>query len=264
MQKTSDDIVIFLLASTTIILIMVCFVITIVLLYRKKQITHQKNIDDLKTDYERTILNSRLEMQEQTFQNISREIHDNIGISLTLAKLNLNTLNLDDPLNSREQVNSSIELVSKAICDLNDISQSLNADYIADYGLINSLQQEMGKLKKLGLHDVEFEVSGNAIFLEIQKELIIFRITQEALNNILKHAEAKKIQVHLSYDAKSLNLRIRDDGKGFNIDENEEIEDQKKGAGLINMRKRAETIHGLWSIRSKRSAGTSIILNVPY
>ena len=193
MQKTPDDVITFLFVTTSIILLMAGFVITIVLLYRKKQASYQKDIKTIKADYEKAILNTQLEIQEQTFQNISREIHDNIGISLTLAKLNLNTLNLNDQFQSKEQVNSSIALVTKAISDLNDISQSLNAEYIASYGLINALEQETRKLKNLGLHDITFEVSGNTIFMDAQKELIIFRIVQEALNNILKHAEARKI-----------------------------------------------------------------------
>ena len=92
MQKTPDDIIIFLLVTTSIILVMAGFVITIVLLYRKKQISYQKDIDHIKAEYEKAILNTQLEIQEQTFRNISKEIHDNIGMSLTLAKLNLNML----------------------------------------------------------------------------------------------------------------------------------------------------------------------------
>ena len=71
MQKTPDDIIIFLLVTTSIILVMAGFVITIVLLYRKKQISYQKDIDHIKTEYEKAILNTQLEIQEQTFRNIS-------------------------------------------------------------------------------------------------------------------------------------------------------------------------------------------------
>ncbi|MCW3117210.1 MAG: sensor histidine kinase [Chitinophagaceae bacterium] len=264
MQKTPDDIVIFLLVTTSIILLMAVFVITMILFYRKKQIAYQKDLDHVKADYEKAILSSQLEVQEQTFQHISREIHDNIGISLTLAKLNLNTLNLEDTGHSREKVDSSIALVTKAINDLNDISQSLNAEYIAGYGLINSLEQETGKLRNLGLHEIIFEVSGNTVFMDAQKELVIFRIVQEALNNILKHAEAKKIAVHLSYDETALNLSICDDGKGFIIPYVHSSNGKKKGAGLINMTKRAEMINGYWVIDSGPGNGTLIKLLVPY
>ena len=115
MQKTPDDIVIFLLVATAIILLMAGIVVTIILLYRKKQVSYEKDIESIKAEYEKTILNTQLELQEQTFSDISREIHDNIGMSLTLAKLNLNTLRPDDAAQSAFQVNSSIDLISKAI-----------------------------------------------------------------------------------------------------------------------------------------------------
>jgi two-component system NarL family sensor kinase len=264
MQSSPDDFVIFLLVTTSIILLMAVFVITMILFYRKKQINYQKNIDNIKADYEKAILNSRIEVQEQTFQNISREIHDNIGISLTLAKLNLNTLNLPDISHSQEQVNSSVALITKAISDLNDISQGLNAGYIAGYGLINSLEQETEKLRKLGLHDIILKISGHTVFMDTQKELIIFRIVQEALNNILKHAEAKKIYIYLLYDSGHLNLCIHDNGKGFNIHDNQEISAKKKGAGLLNMKKRAEMINGQWTLESSPRRGTLIKVLVPY
>ena len=104
MQKTPDDIVIFLLVATAIILLMAGIVVTIILLYRKKQVSYEKDIESIKAEYEKAILNTQLEMQEQTFSDISREIHDNIGMSLTLAKLNLNTLRPDDAAQSAFQV----------------------------------------------------------------------------------------------------------------------------------------------------------------
>jgi two-component system, NarL family, sensor kinase len=263
MRKTSDDIIIFLLVTTAIILVMAGFVITVVLLYRKKQISHQKNIDYIKAEYEKAILNTQLEIQEQTFKNISKEIHDNIGMSLTLAKLNLNTLKPDEIRSSSVQVNSSIDLISKAITDLTDISKSMNADFIAEYGLINALEQEINKLKIIGLYHITFEVSGETTFMNSPKELIIFRIVQEALNNILKHAQAKRIILKLDYQPDHLDLDINDNGIGFMINSNANLTDKKNGSGLINMKNRALMLGGSWKIDSS-DEGTIIKLTVPY
>jgi len=263
MRKTPDDIIIFLLVTTAIILVMAGFVITMVLLYRKKQISHQKSIDYIKAEYEKALLNTQLEIQEQTFKNISKEIHDNIGMSLTLAKLNLNTLKPGDIMNSSVQVNSSIDLISKAITDLADISKSMNADFIAEYGLINALEQEINKLKIIGLYHIIFEVNGETTFMNSQKELIIFRIVQEALNNILKHAQAKTITLKLDYHGDHLNLDICDNGIGFTTNSHANPTDKKNGAGLINMKNRALMLGGSWKIDSSRE-GTIIKLTVPY
>lgn len=263
MQKTPDDIIIFLLVTTSIILVMAGFVITIVLLYRKKQISYQKDIDHIKAEYEKAILNTQLEIQEQTFKNISKEIHDNIGMSLTLAKLNLNTLTPDRGEQTVKKIDSSVELISKAINDLTDISKSLNADFIKEYGLINALEQEISKLKSTGLYGIHFEIDGETTFMNSQKELIIFRIVQEALNNILKHAQANRINIRLSYHSNGIYLDISDNGIGFPKDRTGETTGKKKGSGLINMKSRALMLGGTWNIETA-AHGTIIKLTVPY
>src|SRR5678815_5083890 len=107
MQKAHYDIVLFLSVCTFLILLMAGFIVTILYLYRKKQLAYYKTIEELRLDYEKNLLHTHLEIQEQTLQHISREIHDNIGLSLTLAKLNLNTLDWDHPSKTKIQIESS-------------------------------------------------------------------------------------------------------------------------------------------------------------
>ncbi|TMI86028.1 MAG: hypothetical protein E6H06_21375, partial [Bacteroidetes bacterium] len=123
MQKAHYDIVLFLLVSTFLILLMAGFIVTILYLYRKKQLAYFKTIEELKFDYEKNLLHTQLEMQEQTLEHIAREIHDNISLSLTLAKLNLNTLDWNQPSRYRNQIDTSLQQISKAITDLSDISK---------------------------------------------------------------------------------------------------------------------------------------------
>ncbi|MBL0152941.1 MAG: hypothetical protein IPP93_05455 [Chitinophagaceae bacterium] len=142
MEKTTSDIIIFVTISTLLVLLMAGFVITILYLYQKKQALHQKDLEIVKVDFEKSMLNTKLEIQEQTFQSISREIHDNINLSLTLAKLNLNTLSLKNLSVASEKIASSIEFISKAIRDLSDISRSMNSEVINEQGLIRALEFE--------------------------------------------------------------------------------------------------------------------------
>src|SRR5262245_13132625 len=138
MQKDIDDIIIFLLLTTLLVLIMGGFILSILFLYRKNQLNYFKDLERMKYDYEKTLLHTQLEIQEQTLHTISREIHDNINLTLTLAKLQLNTINVNDEKTIR-QIHSSIEFVSKAIADLSDISRGLNSDVIIEQGLISAL-----------------------------------------------------------------------------------------------------------------------------
>src|ERR1700675_755694 len=130
MQKTRYDIIIFLIVVSALIICMVLFIIMMLYLYRKKQVQFQISLEKIKLDHEKTLMTAQLEMQEQTFQHIAREIHDNISLSLTLVKLQLNTFDWNDKDGSSEKLNSSVKLLTKSIAELSDISKGLNADII--------------------------------------------------------------------------------------------------------------------------------------
>src|SRR5215208_5665729 len=149
MQTINNHITAFIIITTAIVFLLAILIVSLLYLYQKRQIAYDKNVNTLKLDYERNLLKTQLEIQEQTFQNISREIHDNIGLSLTLAKLNLNILELDKLDKSKELIISSVDLISKSINDLSDISKSLNSEAISQQGLLNALQLEIDRLKKL-------------------------------------------------------------------------------------------------------------------
>jgi signal transduction histidine kinase len=205
-----------------------------------------------------------LEIQEQTFQDISREIHDNIGLSLTLAKLRLNTIDYIIAQKTIENVDSSIELISKAINDLSDISKSFNSEAIKTHGLYNTVKLETEKINRSGNHQVEFTEEGNIVFLDGNKELILYRIAQEALNNILKHANASRIWIKLVYETTQVNLSIEDNGTGFDKNEIEKNRTGKMHTGLNNIRTRTKTLNGSCSIKSRPGNGTVICITAPY
>ncbi len=261
MQKTTNEIIIFLLATTLLVLFMGAFVVTILFLYRKKHVTYLRELEQIKINHEKSILNTKLEIQEQTFQTISREIHDNITLTLTLAKLNLNTINLCDRIKSLSLINNTTEFVSKAIEDLTDISRTMNSDIVVEHGLITALQKEIDKINHLNWFHIQFEIQGAPVFMDSHTELFVYRILQEAFNNILKHSHAKNVKLNLLFSDESLSIDIEDDGVGFN---NKSDKSEKKvTAGLTNMRKRAELLNGCFEMLSHPGSGTKIIITIP-
>ena len=96
MEKTHNDIIVFSVVVTLIIMFLGIYIIGMLYLYKKRQAKISEKLNELQLEKEKAILNAQLEMQEQTFNQISKEIHDNISLSLTLAKLNLNTLDFSD------------------------------------------------------------------------------------------------------------------------------------------------------------------------
>jgi signal transduction histidine kinase len=213
----------------------------------------------LKAQFEQTILQTQLEIQEQTFKNISQEIHDNIGQTLSLAKLNINTMDPDKRDELEEKIHSSSQLITKAIQDLRDLSKSMNTDLVVEMGLARSIEYEAQLFEKAGVYAVQFQVQGHYTKLPPQHELILFRIFQEAMNNIIKHAAASEIHIRL-YCRDPFVLEIQDNGKGFDSTALLQNERQWAGLGLRNMKSRAALIGAQYHIES--TAGTGTIVRV--
>lgn len=251
MPEERHTIIIFIIVTTLFILILIAFIVFILFLYQRRHIAYQK-----------ALLTTQLEIQEQTFQNISSEIHDNIGLSLTLAKLNLNTINWEKPNNTKESVAGSINLISRAIDDLSYISKALHTDFIEENGLLRALELEINKIQKLGIFTIRYEVTGSEVYMQTQKELVIFRIIQEVLNNCIKHAQATAIDILLYFNDEAVQINISDNGKGFNPGL---VQGKKgKGTGLMNIVKRAAFIDGSCEINSMPGKGTTVTMQIPY
>ncbi|MEO6611820.1 MAG: ATP-binding protein [Chitinophagaceae bacterium] len=234
------------------------FILTIISRHRKKQIAYQQILKEMEANYEKNLLKTQLEIQEQTFINISREIHDNISLSLTLAKLHLHTLDWNNKEKLYEKVDTSINLLSTSISGLRDISKGLNADVIIQHGLIKALEEEMYRIRQTGMFLIDFDIKGIPEYMDHQKELIIFRIIQEAFNNIIKHSGATKTKLILHFNASKLTIVINDNGNGFYKD----LTLSNRQAGLKNMETRIRILKGEMKIESKPGTGTILSFTI--
>jgi len=260
MQKSFNDIIVFLIVVSALIICMILFIVMMLYLYRKRQVQFQISLEQIKLDHEKTVLNAQLEIQERTFQHISREIHDNISLSLTLAKLQLNTFDWNDKDGSSAKLNSSVELLTKSIEELSDISKGLNADIIIQQGLLSAVEEEIKRILQAGLFTLDFILTGTPVYMKAQEELIIFRIIQEAFNNIIKHAKTPAAELHLHYDDVKLHITIMDEGIGFDTG----LSAKNRHAGLKNMEARAKMLGGQMKIKSRPGQGTSLNFTIPF
>jgi signal transduction histidine kinase len=213
---------------------------------------------NMEITFRQTLLQTQLEIQEQTLKNISQEIHDNIGQALSLAKLNLNTMPPTNDEALQQKILNSKELVSKAITDLRDLSRSLDTDYVQEMGLQRAIEYELEMIQKTGTIETNMIVEGTLFRLEKQKELILFRIVQETFNNILKHAGAKTIAVQINYETNGFTLMIKDDGKGVNLKPFNHGENNNFGLGIRNMHNRAKLIGADFNMSSNIGEGTEV------
>ena len=246
--------------TTTFFILLIYSFFYFLRLYYKRNKEFIIEVEDIRVKHEQNILSTKIEIQEQTFENISREIHDNIGQKLSLAKLHLNILKSENSIDKNDKLIGTLNLISAAIEDLGDLSRSISADFIQNNGLIKAIEFEVRQLKKLNKFDIHFILNGETLFLTNQKELIIFRVLQESLNNIIKHANCSQIRIWLSFGEKQLILGISDNGIGFNQIESP----NNSGNGLGNMKKRADSIGANLQIQSASSKGTQLILTIPY
>lgn len=245
--------------TTVLIQILGLGIIILLFIYRHKQLQYQKTITFIRTEKEKSILSAQIEIQEETIQHISREIHDNIGLSLTLAKLNLNTLANTIQNENSEKIKLTTSLLSKAIEDLRSISHSMNNEIIKTHGLLKALKDEIERIKKLTNLEFAFSTSGNYQFIDPQKELLLFRVTQECINNILKHSNANNVRVEINFEDTYLETLICDDGIGLDLVKLKNT----KGSGILTMASRLSTLGGNLEVNSSVN-GTKITINLPY
>lgn len=259
-QPTSKTVMIIFVITTFVVLLLLGFILVILFLYRKRQERFAIELENVRTNFEKELLKTQLEIQEQTFQYISQEIHDNIGQFISLAKLQLNTLDFRNLFLVKGQVAHSADLLTKALEDLRDLSRSLSSEIIRSNGLATAVEMQIAQLRKLEWPEVVYEVGGEYQFLDEQKEIFILRILQEAVNNIIRHSDARKVNIQLNYREHNLYLYIADNGKGFDP----AAIHNGNTSGISNMKKRARMIGAVFNIKSTIGDGTVVNLSVPY
>lgn len=249
-----------IIAITFFFIIVSAGMVLLVLVYQKKQVQYISEKNQLTSNFEKEIYNTKLEIQEQTFRNISQELHDNIGQVLSLAKLNLSTIDCkgSDVLSSK--ITDTKMLIMKAVQDVRDLSKSLNTDQILKQGLTQSIEYELELARRAGNFETKFSIEGVPQRLANLEELIIFRIVQEALHNIIKHANANSIVFQISFRQDEFKLKIADDGTGFNSAFGKLMESQ--GQGITNMHHRAKLINAKIDISSVLGTGTTLQMSL--
>jgi two-component system, NarL family, sensor kinase len=248
-----------LVIATFFIIVIVIGIIVVVVIYQSKQRLLLLEQENQKTLFQQTLLQTQIEIQEQTLTNISQELHDNIGQSLSLAKLNLNTLKLHDATKAQESIDITKLLISQSLVNIRNLAKSMLGEKITEIGLQQAVQNELKILEHTGQYEISFTANENTNVLTPQQELLAFRILQEALQNILKHAEASKIDVEFNYTPSQTNITITDNGKGFNISA---LDANATGIGLKNMKSRAALINAELKIESTVFQGTSFCLKI--
>ncbi|OIQ29059.1 MAG: histidine kinase [Bacteroidetes bacterium MedPE-SWsnd-G2] len=209
--------------------------------------------------FEEEIIITQQEIQEETLKHVGRELHDNIGQLLAVASMQINLIENTVEEKSRAKVKDTSNIIKDSLQEVRALSKSLNTDVIFNAGLGPSIANEVERINRMNVLEVKMKVEGEIMDFENKKdEVIVFRIFQEFVSNTIKYANAKSIEIMLSFTPDELDINISDDGDGFDISET------KKGAGLINMENRAEMINATYQLNSEVGKGTSLNLKYPF
>jgi signal transduction histidine kinase len=252
-----EQVILIIIAGTALLLLLGVFMVSFMLMYQKKQNKNLLEKENLKASFKQEMLKTQIEIQEQTLNDISREIHDNITQVLSFVKLSLGLLNNSLDEDKKVRVNENRELVAQAINDLRNLSKSMSFEHIGEQGLVKVLETEVGRLTRSGIINATIDVEGDVFNLGEQRELVLFRIFQETVNNTLKYAKAANLKISLYYNEQMFNLLVEDDGAGFNT---EKIEG-KGGSGLRNIENRAALVGATVNIDSSLGKGCRIKLS---
>lgn len=262
MFQENQEVIRFLTSFIFMVFGVIIFIVSLVVIFTKKQEKLSLDFELYKSSQEKELLKTQLEIQEETFKKISREIHDNISLGLTLSKLQINNF-LEKQPDVNHLLSTSIDLIGKSLVDLNDISKSLDGNQIVSHGLINALESEISVLSRSGIYRIELDVKGEPVYLDAEIDLILLRIFQEAMNNIIKHANAKLITIDLTYKQDVMIMKIVDNGKGFDYKKIQQNREIRKMSGLNNFITRAAVIGATVDIFSYESVGTTISITTP-
>ena len=231
------------------------------LIEQEKELEKQKNLTLLK-EQEITTINAMIEGQEKERLRISEDLHDNIGSVLATLKLHFENLKLNrekKQFNQEELYNRTEKLIDETYLKVRKIAHAKNAGVIANQGLLNAVKLMADKISSADKIQIEVTDFGLEKRLENNIEIMIFRIIQELITNVVKHANATFASINISQYQNNLNIIIEDNGIGFNTKKIMNID----GMGLTSIKKRVKHYNGSIKIDSTQGKGTTIIIDLP-
>lgn len=252
-----NDIVLAIVSATLLILLLVSGIIIAFFISGRERMKQEKVLAETRLGFERELRQAETEVSEYIMAQFARELHDNIGQLLTAMHIQVQNQKLDHPELAPGMQPIEIYL-AETTQQLRLLSRTLNNDYIGRVGLMAALQLEVERLSALRRFRVHWNATQGPSRLNKDQELMIFRIFQEITQNALRHSGAANFHISVKNEAEIFELRVQDDGKGF---DEEEILRGNKASGLRNIRKRAQMAGFSCEIVSAPGKGTLFILS---
>ena len=244
----------------------VIFILTLFafyLLYNRYKLKQQTKLQQELFNEQQKRAEAVLEAEEMERQRIARDLHDGVGQLLSATKLNFNAITNDITLDNKqteEKLHKSISMIDDSIKEIRNISHNMMPATLQHFGIIKAIEEFTDRMNLAGKSNINFE------YFEVDEDklnstfkLMLYRITQEIINNTIKHADASNINIQLIGDENELVLTIEDNGTGFDVQKAM----KEEGIGLKNIQLRVDYLKGILNIDSTIGKGTTTIIEIP-
>lgn len=230
---------------------------------QRTQLALERLNHELEESHERLRALSRrlLEVQEEERGRLARDLHDDIGQALTALKIQLESVPRSEPLRSR--IDDCVETTRHTIERVRQLSLSLRPSQLDDLGLAAALRSHLDRQARVAGIVPHFDALEAPAEIASDTETACFRVAQEAINNVLRHAQARNLWLHLAMVGGQLALSVRDDGRGFDVDSVRRRAGAAGSLGLVGMEERVALVGGSLELRSLPGKGTVMLATFP-
>jgi two-component system sensor histidine kinase UhpB len=199
----------------------------------------------------------QLRAQEEERKRVARDLHDEVNQALTAILLRLEALTQIAPPRLRDELAETKGLANQAMGELLQLARQLRPTALDDHGLLPAIEEQLRRFK--AQHGINTRLTANGALDDLgnDQQLVLYRVTQEALNNIARHSRAENVEVGISRQDGTVSLEVSDDGMGF------ELDSEDRGLGLDGMAERARLVDGEFDIDTRPGRGTTLRLRVP-
>ncbi|TWO31752.1 hypothetical protein E1J38_011790 [Seonamhaeicola sediminis] len=228
----------------------------------KEKEVQQEKLEKLLKSQELLSIDAMIEGQEKERQRIADDLHDNLGSLLATLKLHFHNLKVKrDRLKDEEDMlfKKTDDLIEETYQKVRGMAHAKNAGIDVNESLLPAVKNFASKVSIINKLVIDVIDDGMDVRLDSALEMTLFRIIQELITNIIKHANASEAQIHLTHYGNALNILVEDDGVGFDVSKIE----NKEGMGLYSIQKRIEHVDGTVTIESIKEKGTSVIIDIP-
>ncbi len=257
MNNESNSIIIIYLIGTLGMVLLAISIFFFFITYQKKMLKKQLELNETKAKQQEEILRNTISAQEKERKRIAQDLHDEVGAMLSVVKLNVGRIEKKsvEPITKNLTVETKTYL-DEVITQVRRISRSLLPPSLEKLGLYFAIVEMANWVNKADQLKIECWKSGEQFRFDSKKELAVFRIVQELLNNAIKHSEASIIYLNARFSpANVLMISVTDNGKGFNPEEK-----VSTGLGLKNLESRTLIMNGKFKIKSNPGKGTVAII----